>query len=94
MKFVRASIAQALFDHGGLRAVLEHARNLLVATIIVAAVFETVKNSDTIHLPGLSNPFLAGYVVAGTGADSRRSTSSMDCESWRDCGGTLGCRLH
>jgi len=67
MKFVTGSMAQALFDHGAVRAVFEHARNLLVATIIVAAGFETVRNFDTIDLPGLPNPLLAGYVVAGAG---------------------------
>ncbi|MFL9998944.1 hypothetical protein PQR34_46880 [Paraburkholderia sediminicola] len=60
-------VAQALFDRGGLSAAFEHARNLLVATFIVAAGFETVSHFDTIDLPGLHNPLFAGYVVAGTG---------------------------
>ncbi|MFL9901133.1 hypothetical protein PQR75_14815 [Paraburkholderia fungorum] len=61
------AIALALFDRGGLSAAFEHARNLVVATFIVAAGFETVSRFDTIDLPGLLSPLFAGYVVAGTG---------------------------
>jgi hypothetical protein len=67
MSIVSNAVVRGFFDRGGLKAVFEHARNLVVATIIVAAGFETVKRFDTIHVPGLSNPLLAGYVVAAAG---------------------------
>ncbi|MGF6607019.1 hypothetical protein OKW45_001919 [Paraburkholderia sp. WSM4175] len=41
MRIFPDSISQALFDRGGLKAVFDHARKLVVATIIVAAGFET-----------------------------------------------------
>lgn len=67
MRTVSTYFMQALFDRGGLKAAFEHIRNLVIATILIAAGFETVKRFDTVDLPGLSNPLLAGYVVAGTG---------------------------
>jgi hypothetical protein len=67
MRIVLVSVSQALFDRGGLKAVFDHARNLVVATIIVAAGFETMRRFDSIDLLGLHNPLFAGYVVAGTG---------------------------
>ncbi|MHA6204704.1 hypothetical protein ACXU4B_09795 [Dyella soli] len=58
---------QALFDRGGLRAIFDHARNVVVATIIITAGLETAKRVDTTDLIGLHNPLYAGYVVAGVG---------------------------
>ncbi|MEI5996439.1 hypothetical protein H3V53_04220 [Paraburkholderia bengalensis] len=67
MRIVSTFVMQPLFDRGGLKVAFEHVRNLVIATILVAAGFETVKRFDTIDMPGLSNPLIAGYVVAGTG---------------------------
>jgi hypothetical protein len=67
MRGVTQAVAQALFDRGGLKSAFEHIRNLVIATVLVAAGFESVKRFDLIDLPGLSNPRFAGYVVAGTG---------------------------
>ncbi|OAJ63904.1 hypothetical protein A6V36_17430 [Paraburkholderia ginsengiterrae] len=67
MRTVSTYVMQALFDRGGLKAGFEHIRNLVIATILIAAGFEAVKRFDTIDLPGLSDPVIAGYVVAGTG---------------------------
>lgn len=67
MRGVRRAVTQALFDGNGLKGAFEHIRNLVIATVLVAAGFETVKRSDVINLPGLSNPLFAGYVVAGIG---------------------------
>jgi hypothetical protein len=67
MRGVAEVVAQALFDRGGLKAAFEHVRNLVIATILVAAGFETIKRFDTIDLLRLSNPRFAGYVVTGFG---------------------------
>ncbi|MFM0498392.1 hypothetical protein [Paraburkholderia caledonica] len=67
MRIVPQSVSQALFERGGLKDVFEHARNLVVATIIVAAGFETVRRFDTIDLLGMHNPLFAGYFVSGAG---------------------------
>ena len=61
------TVTGALFDQDGLKAIFEHARNLVVATIIVAAGFETVKRFDSIDMLGLTNPLFAGYIVTGVG---------------------------
>jgi hypothetical protein len=58
------SVVHAFFDRGGLGAIFDHARNMVVATIIVAAGLETAKRVDA---TGLLNPLFAGYVVAGAG---------------------------
>ncbi|CAD6537926.1 hypothetical protein ACFQ3P_37490 [Paraburkholderia sabiae] len=67
MRAFTQSVTQALFDRGGLKAAFEHVRNLVIATVLVAAGFETIKRFDVIDFPGLSNPRFAGYVVAGIG---------------------------
>jgi len=61
------SLVRALFDPDGLKAVFEHARNMVVATIIIAAGFETVKYSDAIDATWLTNPVFTGYIVAAIG---------------------------
>jgi hypothetical protein len=57
----------AFFERGGLRAVFDHARNAVVATIIVAAGLETARRMDLTDLQGVFNPLLAGYLVAAVG---------------------------
>jgi hypothetical protein len=58
---------EAFFERGGLRAVFDHARNAVVATIIVAAGLETARRMDLTDLQGVFNPLLAGYLVAAVG---------------------------
>jgi hypothetical protein len=67
MRGVTQALTQAIFDRGGLKAAFEHVRNLVIATLLVAAGFETAKRVDLIDLPGLLNPVFAGYIVAGFG---------------------------
>jgi hypothetical protein len=61
------AVTQALFDRGGMTAAFDHVKNLVAATLIVAAGSEAVRRVDIINLPGLHNAFFAGYVVAGAG---------------------------
>ena len=63
----RPSLSSLLFERGGLRAVFEHARNAVVATLIVAAGLEASKGTAPIGPLGLMNPWIAGYVVAAVG---------------------------
>lgn len=67
MRTASVSIVNALFDRGGVKAIFDHARNAVVATIIVAAGLDTAKRIDVVGLVGLLNPLVAGYFVAGTG---------------------------
>jgi hypothetical protein len=50
-----------------LRDIFDHARNAVVATVVVAAGLEATKRVDAIDLMGLFAPLSAAYVVAGVG---------------------------
>jgi hypothetical protein len=67
MRIAWNEVALALFDRGGLRAIFDHARNVVVATIIVAAGIETTKRFDHTVFVDLLNPSLVGYAVAVAG---------------------------
>lgn len=67
MRGVAHAAARALFDRGGLKSAFEHVRNLVIATVLVAAGFESAKRFDFMHSPSWSNPRFAGYIVAGVG---------------------------
>ncbi|TQM12118.1 hypothetical protein FB548_2043 [Pseudoxanthomonas sp. 3HH-4] len=62
----RSSINSALFERGGLRTAFEHARNAVVATLIIAAGLEASKGANAIGVLGIS-PLVAGYLVAAVG---------------------------
>ena len=61
------SLAAALFERGGLHAIFEHARNAIVATLLIAAGLEASKRTDDLGLVGVISPMIAGYFVAGIG---------------------------
>ena len=61
------SVVSALFDRGGARAIFDHARNTVVATIIVAAGLESMQRLNAAKIFVLLNPLFVGYVVAGAG---------------------------
>lgn len=67
MRTTSDSLIAVLFDQGGLKAVFEHARNAVVATLIVAAGLGTVRTPDLSDLVGVPNPTIAGYIVVGLG---------------------------
>ncbi|WP_213947552.1 hypothetical protein [Luteibacter sp. dw_328] len=59
---------QVLFERGGVRVIFDHVRNLLVATIVVAAGLDTAKRSGAdaaLHI--FVNPVLLSYVVVFLG---------------------------
>jgi hypothetical protein len=70
MRIFPDSVSQALFDRGGLKAVFDHARKLVVATIIVAAGFETVRRFDTIDSLACSIPCLRAMLLLEQDAHS------------------------
>lgn len=62
------SATHVLFERGGVRAIFDHVRNLLVATIVVAAGLDTAKRSDAdAALHSFVNPVLISYVVVSLG---------------------------
>ncbi|WP_052728601.1 hypothetical protein [Ensifer aridi] len=58
---------RALFDRGGLEEIFRHTRNLVVATLIVAAGMHAVENPDIITAKGIINTPIAGYIVFSIG---------------------------
>lgn len=61
-----SSIAKGLFEHGGVRAIFDHARNLIVATVIIAAGLQAIRSGPRPSV--IPYPSTAGYVVATIGA--------------------------
>lgn len=67
MKDYLDAATQALFERGGIRHIFDHARNAVVATIIVAAGMDTAKRDDAASLLGLANPSTLSYIVIAIG---------------------------
>lgn len=61
----RQFVSDALFDRGGLKLIFEHARNLVVATLIIAAGLEASHGSRKIALA--IDAFIIGNLVALVG---------------------------
>lgn len=57
-----------LLDQVGLKDLFDHVRNLLMATVIIAAGAHVIKQAVTIELPGVLYDEFAGYVVLAIGA--------------------------
>ena len=65
---LRQQLATELFDNEGLNTLFSHARNVLTATLIIAAgVFATHQPVESAPLPGMLAVHFAGYGVAGFG---------------------------
>lgn len=60
-------IATFLFDHGGLKAIFDHAKNIVVATLIMAAGTSVMKLSGMTAITFLGLPTFAGTGVALVG---------------------------
>lgn len=56
-----------LFDEDGLKGLFDHVRNVLMATLIIAAGSYGIKRSESIELIGVIDDRLAGYVVVAVG---------------------------
>ncbi len=56
-----------LFDNGGLEEIFRHVRNLVVATLVIAAGMHAVENGRSLDIKGLPNTAVAGYIVSTIG---------------------------
>ena len=57
-----------LFDEGGLKDLFDHVRNLLMATLIMAAGSYAMRRGVVIDLFGVLYDELAGFIVLAIGA--------------------------
>jgi hypothetical protein len=56
-----------LFDEGGAEAIFSHVRNLLVATVIIAAGTYAIRQARDVEIFGVANLEIAGVAVAAIG---------------------------
>lgn len=56
-----------LFDNGGLEEIFRHVRNLVVATLVIAAGMHAIENGGSLEIKGLPNSAVAGYIVSAIG---------------------------
>lgn len=56
-----------LLDEGGLKDLFDHVRNLLMATLIIAAGAYVIKQAVSIELLGVLYDEFAGYIVLAIG---------------------------
>lgn len=56
-----------LFDNGGLEEIFRHVRNLVVATLVIAAGMHAVENGRSLDIKGMPNTAVAGYIVSTIG---------------------------
>jgi hypothetical protein len=57
-----------LFEEGGLKALFDHLRNLLMATLIMAAGNYAIRRGVVVDLFGVLYDELAGFIVLAIGA--------------------------
>ncbi|KQU98356.1 MULTISPECIES: hypothetical protein [Ensifer] len=56
-----------LFDNGGLEEIFRHVRNLVMATLVIAAGMHAIENGRSLEIKGLPNIAVAGYIVSVIG---------------------------
>jgi hypothetical protein len=56
-----------LFDEGGAEAIFSHVRNLLMATVIIAAGTFAIRQAPDVEMFGVANEEIAGAAVAAIG---------------------------
>jgi hypothetical protein len=56
-----------LFDEGGVDAIFSHVRNLLIASLIIAAGSYAIRQAPDVEIFGVSNLEIAGIGVAAIG---------------------------
>ena len=61
------TIKTTLFDEGGLEEVFRHVRNVVVATLVIAAGINALEHTASIHVVGTIDLSIAGYFVAALG---------------------------
>jgi hypothetical protein len=68
MRELLQSTKVRLFDEGGLKDLFDHVRNLLMATLIIAAGSFVTRQAGTIEPFGILYDEFAGYMVLAIGA--------------------------
>ena len=68
MKITWQSLWIVLFEKGLFSAIVDHARNLVVATLIVAAGADAVKHPASSIFLGVVHIQFAGYLISAVGA--------------------------
>lgn len=63
MRTLLGAISVRLFDKGGVEEIFRHARNLVVATLVMAAGIHTIDNASSITALGVIDFRVAGYAV-------------------------------
>jgi hypothetical protein len=61
------SLKTKLLDEGGIEDIFSHVRNLLIATVIIAAGFYATRQQPNIDVLGILNLEIAGFGVAAIG---------------------------
>jgi hypothetical protein len=56
-----------LFDEGGVEEIFSHLRNLLVATVIMAAGSYAIRQASDVEIFGVLDLEIAGFAVGGIG---------------------------
>jgi hypothetical protein len=67
MRELFQSARAMLFDEGGLKELFDHVRNLLMATLIIAAGGYVVRQAPNMELSGVLYDEVAGYIVLAIG---------------------------
>jgi hypothetical protein len=62
------SLKTELLDEGGIEEIFSHLRNLLLATVVIAAGSYVTRRPEEVNLFGILSPDLAGYGVEAVGA--------------------------
>lgn len=57
-----------MFEGGGLEAIYHHVRNIVTASIVMAAGLYAIRRGQLLHLVGVYESVIAGSVVAAVGA--------------------------
>ena len=66
-----------LLDEGGIEEIFSHLRNLLIATVIIAAGSYVIRQPADIELFGVLNPEIAGFGVEAIGYHLGRARTCL-----------------
>ena len=67
MRDIWQSLKTGLFDEGGVEEIFSHFRNLLIATLIIAAGSYAIRQSSDVEMFGVLNLEIAGLGVGAIG---------------------------
>ena len=85
-------IAQVLLNDATIDAIFTHARNLVVATLVLAAGIHATREDSVRSIPGVVDVSLAGYFVAAIGGGLILLNLATAYASYRKRGRRSCCR--